>query len=300
MRPIRNPAKPPLRRRAPRLPGPGRALPGASRSPVGAARPDAPAPHAPRTALAGRTRSLRAPLAPDEESAAARVGPLGAARSRAKPRQPRRTAWVLSGGTRRARVCQCVRGGADVCVRLSRVWHGRAAACIYIGRGIPLVQDSAGRRRVSPRYPRALRPSRTPCAQPGLPAPSGLQRATLSLTSRPELLTASAAPQLLNFGGLGRLEDPQYPRSRARRAPGATAAFPARPVPVLEPRDGCPSPAHPACDPRHSQVAAAGQDEKDLRAIDGEERAARRQQEHDGPALLAGLRRPRGQSAWAS
>ena len=138
MRPIRNPAKPPLRRRAPRLPGPGRALPGASRSPAGAARPDAPAPHAPRAALAGRTRSLRAPLAPDEESAAARVGPLGAAGSRAKPRQPRRIAWVLSGGTRRARVCQCVRGGADVCVRLSRVWHGRAGRVYLYREGDPV------------------------------------------------------------------------------------------------------------------------------------------------------------------
>lgn len=43
MRPIRNPAKPPLRRRAPRLPGQSRALPGASRSPPGPAGPDAPA-----------------------------------------------------------------------------------------------------------------------------------------------------------------------------------------------------------------------------------------------------------------
>lgn len=221
MRPIRNPAKPPLRRRAPRLPGPGRALPGASRSPAGAARPDAPAPHAPRTALAGRTRSLRAPLAPDEESAAARVGPLGAARSRAKPRQPQRTAWVLSGGTRRARVCQCVRGGADVCVRLSQVWHGRAAACIYIGRGFPLVQDSAGRRRVSPRYPRALRPSRsvraarsTGAVRPptGHPFPDLKARASHCLSRPP-------TAQLRRPGPAGRPTVPPLPRAPGTRRP---------------------------------------------------------------------------------
>lgn len=80
-----------------------------------------------------------------------------------------------------------------------------------------------------------------------------------------------------------------------------TSLPPSLPVPLLHrrPRKG-PLPARPACGPRHSQVAAAGQDEKDLRAIDGEKRAARRQQEHGGPALPTGLGRPRGQGAWAS
>lgn len=88
----------------------------------------------------------------------------------------------------------------------------------------------------------------------------------------------------------------------ARRAPRPETSL-SRSLPSLlqccwlERESPSPLPARPARCPRHSQVAAAGQDEKDLRAIDGEERAARRQQEHGGPALLAGLDRPCGQGA---
>lgn len=192
-----------------------------------------------------------------------------------------------------------------MCVPLSRMWHGRAGHVDLCRKGDPggpaLGWDAQGI---------SAPPARPPAFALGARSvffreQSGLLRATFSLIPKPELVTAETRPlpgpppRQLRLAW--RPKVPRLPRARApgtrRPAQGPHRRVPSPPGSCTEGCRGSPPPARPACGPRHSQVAATGQDEKDLRAIDGEERAARRQQEHGGPALLAGLNRPSGQGA---
>lgn len=313
MRPIRNRAKPLLRRRAPSAPGPGRALPGASRSPVGAARPDA---HA-------RPRSARC-LGPDPrvhlgQPHARCVSPLPQVRSHPslglaaqrgrKAREAAVTTEDSLGAVWRGAACTCAPVGTrgSGCVRAAL--SSAAQPCGPRGRikergdpaGPGLGWDAQG----IPAPPRALRPSRSvravwstlalgPLAGPALSDPTAVISHCCSRppSPPPRRLRPRRRPKVPGLPSASGTRCPaQRLRCRASCPSGSSAGGRRR---------GSPHPAHPACGPRHSQVAAAGQDQKDLRAIHGEERAARRQQEHGGPALLEGLGGPRGRRAWAS
>lgn len=159
MRPIRNPAKPPLRQRAPRLPGPGRALPGAARSrsrsraiagpparctraPTLRAAARAGTPGAPGHTSVGAAHAHSAPPHPQVRSGQGWARPRAAEGARSR-RLAGQLGCSLPGGERRARVRPCsagARGRAwDSLQGGTTVW----AAWVSMGRGTALVQDSA-------------------------------------------------------------------------------------------------------------------------------------------------------------
>lgn len=309
MRPIRESGEAtaaPTRPSAPwALSGPARSFP----SSAGAARPDAHAGPRASRCLAGNSRAhLGRPRAGTARPASplVRVRPLAAAGSRAKPRQTWGTAWVLSGGTRCARVRQCARGATGVCVRLSRGWRGLAGRVGLSRRGTLLVQDfgwdAPGIFALPARPPdlalalgarsRSAGAVRPPAGRPF----SDLKARTSHCLSRPPSSSTLAADPGEETQSIPAPARAGHPAPRPGTSPRCSPRAQLR---RRKPRRGARPPARPACGPRHSQVAAAGQDEKELRAVHGEQRAARRQQEHGGPALPAGPRRPRGQSAGA-
>lgn len=284
MRPIRNPAKPPLRQRAPRLPGPGRALPRAARSRAIAGPADA---HArPRSApLPGPgprgtpRREPRAHSAPPHPQV--RSGP-GRARRKARDAADSRATWMLSAW----------RGAACTCAPLFRRGRGRAwdplkcgptvwAAWAYMGRG-----QRWSRTRL-PQSPPAFAPGACSLAVGG----NSLSEATFARTQTTPSPPKPSAPPRPPPRGLRRPGDPM--------PPAFARAGHRRPPRVSQPRS-LPGPPHSGLSPRtppaHSQVAAAGQQEEDLRAVHGEQRAARRQQPHGGPALPAGWAGPAGRA----
>lgn len=273
MRPIRNPAKPPLRQRAPRLPGPGRALPRATPSRAIAGPPARPLhTRAPSSALLpgrrppeahlGESRT-RTPAPPRPQVSGGRAG--GGARSRRL-----RATWMPSAW--RGAACTCApmfHGGSGACVDPLECGATVWAAWVSMGRR----QRGPGlgwARRASPPRPGPSAVAR--CLQPGLGV-HGLWEATFALTQATTTSPRKApAPPRPPPGGGG---------SGGPVPPGFCARW--TPVPRPGPPSPDPSGAPALARPAHSQVAAAGQEQEDLRAAHGQQRAARRQQPHGGP-----------------
>lgn len=277
MRPIRNPAKPPLRRRAPRLPGQSRALPGASRSPPGPAGPDAPArPLSSRCLGADTWARLRRPQARSARTTSHHHPPIarprgaigcGWGQAARRGRKARKATAISEDGLGAVWwdaactcVCQCVRGAAVVCVRLSRVWHGRAG-CVYLyGAGDFVGPGAAGMRRESPRCPRALRPScsvraaRSPQAiRPLAGHPFSDFKAELTASAPP---TPSPIPQPRPLRPARRPKVPPLPRAPGTRRPaqGPRCPVPCSPSSSAVGRGGGP----PARPPRARPAALTG------------------------------------------
>lgn len=194
MRPIRNRAKPLLRRRAPSAPwarsGPawsfpepgGRCRSRRTRAPTLRALPWPGHPGAPRP-TAGSLRASPSP--PGEEWAVAGSGssaPREGARSRSHHQG--QLGRCLVG--RRVHVCTSVYAGERVCAcgSLSRAAQAGRPREFIKGRECRWSGTPVGQRRESPRR-RAPSRRRAPCAQSGPPEQKGLWRATFSLTPKP-------------------------------------------------------------------------------------------------------------------
>lgn len=215
MRPIRNPAKPPPRQRAPSAPW---ARPG----PAGSCPSPANAHARPRSARAPPTAGAhlgppRARVAPSPQVSS---GPGGgraasAAGRREKPPQPcGSAARTCAPGSRR---------GAGACAR-SQVGRDGAARAGLHREGGAAVQGSAGTRGESPHRPRALGPS---CSVPAAWSWGSAWPLGGHLFSNPKAVTShrqsshrprSPGPSTSRLRPARR---PQVPPLRARCAPGA-------------------------------------------------------------------------------
>lgn len=147
MRPIRNPAKPPLRQRAPsvRWARPGLAWSCAEPSGRWPARctraPTLPALSRPEHQGAPGLAARAAHWAPPRHQVRCRLRGRGqascAAGSRRKPQRPPWTDGERPVGVQRARVCQRLCGAEGTCVRLTHMWLDRASCVDSYWEGDP-------------------------------------------------------------------------------------------------------------------------------------------------------------------